>query len=96
MPDSKYDWKINFNSNFVLNSEVQKEIAKLEQDNQQLLDTLKEIERQKNSNEFKKDEMLDQIANEKSSNFEREKEFNDLSKQMELEKEKEIVLQSDK
>lgn len=40
--------------------------------------------------------MLDQIANEKSSNFEKEKEFNDLSRQMELEKEKEIVLQSDK
>lgn len=79
-----------------MNSEIQKEIAKLDEDHQHLLDALKEIESQKNSNEFKKDEMLDQIANEKSSNFEKEKEFNDLSKQMELEKEKEIVLQSDK
>ena len=46
--------------------------------------------------EMKKDDLLEQIANEKTLNFEKEKEFNDLTKQNELEKEKEVVLQSDK
>jgi hypothetical protein len=46
--------------------------------------------------EEKKNEFASQTTTEKESTFDREKEFNDLTKQYELEKEKEIVLQSDK
>ena len=57
---------------------------------------LTEVEKLKSEAESKKDNLLEQIANEKTLNFEKEKEFNDLTKQNELEKEKEVVLQSDK
>ena len=50
----------------------------------------------KSYSELKKDDLLEQINTEKNHNFEKEKEFNDLTKLHELEKEKEVVLQSDK
>lgn len=50
----------------------------------------------KNEAETRKGDTTDLVNKEKNSNFDREKEFNDLTKQYELEKEKEVVLQSDK
>lgn len=76
--------------------EINKEIARLEQETTSCLKELQEVENLKNDCEVKKDDLVDQIANEKSTNFEREKEFNDLTKQTELEREKEVVLQSDR
>ena len=81
---------------FFILSEVTKEIARLDEDTQTFSKELNDIENSKNGHETKKDDLLDQIATEKSSNFEKEKEFNDLTKQNELEKEKEVVLQSDR
>jgi hypothetical protein len=46
--------------------------------------------------EDRKNDISTQITHEKESTFDKEKEFNDLTKQYELEKEKEIVLLSDK
>ena len=57
---------------------------------------MKDSESARSEAELLKDDILDQIGNEKSLNFEKEKEFNDLTKQNELEKEKEVVLQSDR
>ena len=52
--------------------------------------------RVKKESEGRKEDTTDQVNKEKNQNFDREKEFNDLTKQFELEKEKEVVLQSDK
>ena len=82
--------------NFLNFREINKEIARLELETTNCLKELQEVENLKNDSEVKKDDLVDQIANEKSTNFEREKEFNDLTKQTELEKEKEVVLQSDR
>lgn len=75
---------------------MNKEIVRIEHETQTCLQTLNDHENLKNQAEMKKDDLLEQIANEKTLNFEKEKEFNDLTKQNELEKEKEVVLQSDK
>ncbi len=76
--------------------EISKEIARIEQQTQACLLQLADVEKIKSDAENRKDDLLEQIANEKTLNFEKEKEFNDLTKQNELEKEKEVVLQSDK
>lgn len=57
---------------------------------------LAEIEAVLKDHEEKNEELNERINHEKMTHFEREKDFNDLSKQFELEKEKEVVLQSDK
>ena len=57
---------------------------------------LAEIEAVLKELEDKHEELLEQINHENMTHFEREKDFNDLSKQYELEKEKQVVLQSDK
>ncbi len=77
-------------------SEVNKEIIRIEQETRSYLAQLTNVENNKSDWETKKEDLFDRINNEKSQNFEKEKEFNDLSKQYELEKEKEVVLQSDK
>jgi hypothetical protein len=57
---------------------------------------LNHVEELKREAEGRKEDTTDLVNKEKNQNFDREKEFNDLTKQYELEREKEIVLQSDK
>ena len=57
---------------------------------------LNHAEELKREAEGRKEDTTDLVNKEKNQNFDREKEFNDLTKQYELEREKEIVLQSDK
>ena len=60
------------------------------------LQDLNHAEELKREAESRKEDTTDYVNKEKNQNFDREKEFNDLTKQYELEREKEIVLQSDK
>ena len=99
MKQSNYVWlnHLFVDSNWLFYvSDITKEIARIEQDTRNCLSELAEIEKAKNYSELKKDDLLEQINTEKNHNFEKEKEFNDLTKLHELEKEKEVVLQSDK
>ena len=57
---------------------------------------LTEAEAQRKEAEDRKNDISLQINRQKEFGFEREKEFNDLTTQFEYEKEKEVVLQSDK
>lgn len=57
---------------------------------------LNEAEQSKKDAEERKEEYINVVTKTRNDVFEREKEFNDLTKVYELEKEKEVVLQSDK
>ncbi|RNA21673.1 coiled-coil domain-containing protein [Brachionus plicatilis] len=76
--------------------DVSKQMQQIEKQIEQIGAELAECEKLRNENEDKKSELMDQVSKEKNASFEKEKEFNDLSKQFELEKEKEVVLLSDK
>jgi hypothetical protein len=73
-----------------------KQIIRLENELKIASQQVAEAEEYKSMVEDKKNEIASQITHEKENTFDKEKEFNDLTKQYELEKEKEIVLQSDK
>jgi hypothetical protein len=57
---------------------------------------LADTERQLIEYEDKNNELISSVNKEKNGCFEREKEFNQLSKDFELQKEKEVELQTDK
>lgn len=57
---------------------------------------MNESEQHRQDAEDKKTDIINQVNREKNNGFEREKEFNDLTKQFEFEKEKEVVFLSDK
>lgn len=57
---------------------------------------LSETERQLIEHEDKNNELLSTVSKERNACFEREREFNEKTKEFELEKEKEVVLLSDK
>ena len=71
-------------------------MIRLENELKQVTQQVNEAEELKQLAEEKRNEAASNISKEKESTFDKEKEFNDLTKQFELEKEKEIVLQSDK
>lgn len=73
-----------------------KQIYRIENELRIINQQLNEAEEEQKVCEDRKNDLAGQIAKEKETTFDREKEFNDLTKQYELEKEKEIVLQADK
>lgn len=76
--------------------DITREINEIEKQIEKMTIELNECEKLRNENEEKKSELMNQVNKEKNASFEKEKEFNDLNKQFELEKEKEVVLLSDK
>jgi hypothetical protein len=76
--------------------DINKELARFEQELKNAQNELNHAEELKKEAEGRKEDTTDHVNKEKNQNFDREKEFNDLTKQYELEKEKEVVLQSDK
>jgi hypothetical protein len=87
---------LNYIIIFILKSEISKELARYEHDVKHAMHELNHVEELKREAEGRKEDTTDLVNKEKNQNFDREKEFNDLTKQYELEREKEIVLQSDK
>lgn len=77
-------------------SEIIKEKMKLEQEIRMANAEVNDAEIQKKEAEDRKNDLILQITRQKESGFEKEKEFNDLNTEFEYEKEKEVVLQSDK
>ena len=75
---------------------MKKEKIRLDQEIKNATHLQSEIERKQKDAEEKKEDISDQVNREKMSMFDREKEFNEQSKKYELEKEKEVVLLSDK
>lgn len=75
---------------------VTKEMLEIEKNIEKITIEMDEYEKLRNENEGKKNEMVDQVNREKNAYFEKEKQLNDLSKRFEYEKEKEVVLLSDK
>jgi hypothetical protein len=71
-------------------------LLRYEQELKNAQNELNNAEELKKEAELRKEDTSDLVNKEKNQNFDREKEFNDLTKQYELEKEKEVVLQSDK
>ena len=71
-------------------------MLRYEQELKNAQNELNNAEELKKEAELRKEDTSDLVNKEKNQNFDREKEFNDLTKQYELEKEKEVVLQSDK
>ncbi len=57
---------------------------------------LVETEKQRKEAEDKRDEFFQQVERNRNIGYDRDKEFNDLTKQFELEKEKEVFFQSEK
>ncbi len=57
---------------------------------------LSELDKQRREAEDKRDEIVQQVEKFRNLGYEKEKEFNDLTKQYELEKEKEVFFQSEK
>ena len=85
-----------FDKVFMEKDEVSKHIACIESELREASQQAAEMEELRQLIEDKKSEVASQITLEKETTFDKEKEFNDLTKQHELEKEKEIVLQADK
>ena len=79
---------------YINQSEVNKEKGRIELETKNMSNKLADIEAVLKELEDKNEELLEQINHEKMTHFDREKDFNDLSKQYELEKEKETVLQN--
>ena len=77
-------------------SELNKERARVENDIKVAFIDLTEAEAKKKQAGDQKNDLLLQINRQKEFGYEREKEFNELTTQFEYEKEKEVVLQSDK
>ncbi len=77
-------------------SELQKEKEKLDTECKQVLQENNVVETKKQEEEDKKVEVNKLISNQKNVVFLKEKDYNDLQKQLELEKEKETVLLADK
>ena len=81
---------------FVIHSEVNKEIQRIENELKIFSAQLSEAEKQLMEHEDKNNELLSIVNKEKNSCFEREKELNDKTKEFEMHKEREVVLLSDK
>ena len=77
-------------------SELNKQRSRIEDDIKIAIVELTDTESHRKEAEDRKNDLLLQISRQKEFGFEREKEFNDLTTQFEFEKEKEVVLQSDK
>ena len=77
-------------------SEINKQRAKIERDIEQMAQQLADAEREQEEAQTKKQELADHVNEQRLLGFEREKEFNEMSKQFEFEREKEVVLQSEK
>jgi hypothetical protein len=57
---------------------------------------LAELDKQRKEAEEKRDDIVQQVEKYRNQGYDKEKEFNDLTKQFELEKEKEVFFQSEK
>ncbi|CAF0929077.1 unnamed protein product [Brachionus calyciflorus] len=76
--------------------DISKEIQNIEKQIELINAELELSEKLRSENEDKRTDLINQVNKEKNSSFDKEKEFNDLAKQFELEKEKEVVLLTDK
>ncbi len=81
---------------FVNLSELTKEKARIDTEYKQLLNSYTDVETQRTEYEDKRNELINMINKQKNVTFVKEKDYNDLHKQLELEKEKETVLLADK
>ena len=90
------EFEVNLKTFLSFDSEVIKERDRIDGEIRTYNSKLAEIEAILKDSEDKRDDLMDQTSREKNSNAEKDKELSDLNKQFELEKEKEVILQSDK
>jgi enoyl reductase-like protein len=77
-------------------SAINKDKHEIDQASSALVAQLRELEREQIEAEQRRTTLLEQINAQKMSSFDKEKEFNELSRMHEFEKEKEVMLQSEK